>query len=250
MNRVQQGRRLRTRTVGFAVLVAVMTAGLLLAAVVALGMPGTLALFNEQQPAQADIAAGHIFRGDRDTPAFSVTDMSSGSSSDGSYGPAFAGDSRHFSTVAWPSAFDTSRYIELDLNSPLPGGLAVSNGQLSLRFTGDSGGTTACIYVEIRLASSGALLSSHGSSGSPLGCASGTSYTTVTPSLGALTSSDTGNDLRVRIYGRDSATGPMRLDQVVVSGDTPYASFTLYPILTRDVHGGQTDVIRWGLAGS
>jgi hypothetical protein len=42
----------------------------------------------------------------------------------------------------------------------------------------------------------------------------------------------------------------MRLDQVVVSGSTPYVPFTLYPTLTRDVHDGRTDLIRWGLAGS
>jgi hypothetical protein len=42
----------------------------------------------------------------------------------------------------------------------------------------------------------------------------------------------------------------MPLDQVVVNGSTPNSSFTLYPILTRHVHDGRTDLIRWGLAGS
>lgn len=251
MNLMRRGRLLRTRTAGFAALLAVLTATAALAAVVGLGLPGTTALFSNQQPAAADISAGHIFRGDRDTPAFSVTDVSSGSSSDGSNSYAFASDSRYFSTVAWPAAFDSARYIELDLNAPLPAGLSVSSGQLSLRFAGDSAGASVCVYVELRRISNGDLLSSHGSSGSPLGCASETSYTTVTPSLSALIDTDVGNDLRVRIYGRDSgATGPIRLDEVVISGSTPYASFTLYPILTRDVHDGRTDLIRWGLAGS
>ena len=122
---------------------------------------------------------------------------------------------------------------------------------LSLRFAGDSGSASACVYVELRRISTGGVLSSHGSSASPLGCATGTSYTTLTPSLLAVSDTDVGNDLRLRIYGRDAgATGAMRLDQVVVNGSTPYSSFTLYPILTRDVHDGRTDLIRWGLAGS
>lgn len=241
---------LRPRATGLAVFLAVLTAAALLAGAVALGLRGTNAQFYVAQPVAADISSIHIFRDERDTPAFSVNDVSSGSSTDGSSAAAFAADSRYFTTVAWPSSFDSSRYIELDLNSPLPAGLSASNGQLALRFAGDSGGTTACVYVEIRQISDGALVSSSGSAGSPLSCASGTTYTSVTPSLTALTTTDLGNDLRVRIYGRDSATGPIRLDQVVISGDTPYASFTLYSILTRDVHDGQSDLIPWGLAGS
>jgi hypothetical protein len=232
-------------------LLAVLTASAALAAVVGLALPGTTAYFSNQQPAAANLGAGRIFRGNRDTYGWTVTDVSSGSSTDGTAGFAIASDSRYFSTVAWPSAFDSARYIELDLNSPLPAGLTLSSVTLSIRLAGDSGGASPCLYVELRRISTGGVLSSHGSSGSPLGCASGTSYTTLTPSLSAVTDTDVGNDLRVRIYGRDAgATGPMRLDQVVVSGSTAYSSFTLYPILTRDVHDGRTDLIRWGLAGS
>lgn len=249
---MRRGRLLRTRATGLVTLLAVLAATAALAAVVGLGLPGTTAHFTtSQQPAAADLSAGRIFRDERDTYGWSVTDNSSGSATDGSAGFAFAGDSRYFSTVAWPAAFDSARYIELDLNSPLPAGLSVSSVSLSLRFAGDSGGASPCLYVELRRISTGGLLSSHGSSGSPLGCASGTSYTSLTPSLSAVTDTDVGNDLRVRIYGRDAgALGAMRLDEVTVSGSTPYSSFTLYPILTREVHDGRTDLIRWGLAGS
>jgi hypothetical protein len=251
VSELRRRRLLRSRTAGFATLLAVITATTALAAVVGLGLPGTTAFFSNQQPAAANLGAGRIFRANRDTIAWTVTDKSSGSSTDGSAGFAYAGDSRYFATVAWPAAFDSARYIELDLNSPLPAGLTVSSGQLSLRFAGDSAGASVCVYVELRRISSGALLSSHGSSGSPLGCTTGTTYATLTPLLSAVTDTNFGNDLRVRIYGRDTgASGPIRLDQVVVSGSTPYASFTLYPLLTRDVHDGRTDLIRWGLAGS
>ena len=251
MNDQLRRRQLRTRGVALAALIAVVVSAALLTATIGLGLPWTSALFINQQPVAADLSAARIFRGDRDTPAFAISDTSSGSASDGSYSLAFASDSRYFSTVAWPAAFDGARYIEIDLNSPLPAGLAASSVQLALRFAGDSGGAAPCVYLELRRVSTGALLSSHGSSGSPLGCASGTTYATLSPSLSAVTTSDLANDLRLRVYGRDSgAGGPMRLDQAVVSGSTPYASFTLYPILTRDAHDGRTDVIRWALAGS
>lgn len=251
MTHLRRGRLLRTRTASLVTLLAVLTATAALVAVVGLGMPGTTAYFTNQHPAAANLGAGRIFRDERDTYGWSVTDNSSGSAIDGSAGSAFAGDGRHFSTVAWPAAFDSARYIELDLNSPLAAGLSVSSVSLSLRFAGDSGGASPCVYIELRRISTGGLLSIHGSSGSPLGCASGTSYTTLTPSLAAVTDTDVGNDLRVRIYGRDAgATGAMRLDQVAVSGSTAYSSFTLYPILTREVHDGRTDLIRWGLAGA
>lgn len=251
MNHLRRGRLPRTRA-GFAALAVALMCATLFVATIGLGLPQwTGALYSNQQPVAANVSAARIFRGDRDTPAFVINDTSSGSATDGSYPIAFASDSRYFTTVAWPAAFDSARYLELDLNSPLPAGLVASGGQLSLRFTGDSGGASTCVYVELRRISTGALLSSHGSSGSPLGCTSGTTYTTLTPLLSAVTTSDLANDLRVRIYGRDSgATGPIRLDQVVVSGSSPYASYTLYPILTRDVHDGRTDVIRWALAGS
>jgi hypothetical protein len=250
MNQLRREGLLRTRA-GIATLAVASTAVVLIVATVGLGLPWTGALYSNQQPVAANLSAAHIFRGDRDTQAFAISDTSSGSATDGSYSIAFASDSRHFTTVAWPGAFDSARYIEIDLNSPLPAGLAASSVQLSLRFSGDSGGASTCVYVELRHISTGGLLSSHGSSGSPLGCANGTTYTTLSPSLGAVTTSDLANDLRVRVYGRDSgASGPIRLDEVVVSGSTPYASFTLYPILTRDVHDGQTDVTRWALAGS
>jgi hypothetical protein len=251
MSHLRRGRVLRTRTAGFVALLAVVTATAALAAVVGLGLPGTTAFFTNQQPAAANLGAGRIFRGERDTAAWSISDKSSGSATDGSAGFAFSGDSRYFATYAWPAAFDSTRYIELDLNAPLPAGLSLSSVALNLRFAGDSGGASPCVYVELRRISTGGLLSSHGSSGSPLGCATGTTYTTLTPSLSAATDTDVGNDLRVRIYGRDAgALGALRLDEVTVNGSTPYSSFTLYPILTRDVHDSRTDLIRWGLAGS
>jgi hypothetical protein len=239
-------RRHRAVALGVASLATVA----LIAGVAMVAWPLTGATFTNSVPVGADIGAAHIFRGTRDTVAFSVSDVSSGSATDGSNSYAFASDGRYFTSYAFGSSFDGSRYLELDLNAPLPPGLAISGGQLSLRFAGNAAGTSSCVYVEIRQASSGSLVSTLGSSGSPLGCASGTSFTTVSPSLSSVSTTDTADDLRIRIYASDSAAGPLRIDAATISGSTPYASFTLYPILTRDHHDGQNDVVRWGLAGS
>lgn len=228
---------------------AVVTVVLATAGVAMVALPYTGATFTNSMPVGAAVGAGRIFSGSRDTVAFSVTDASSGSATDGSNSYAFASDGRYYTSYAFGSAFDAARYLELDLNAPLPAGLNVSSGQLSLRFSGGSGGTATCVYVEIRRASTGGLVSSHGSSGSPLGCSSGTTFTGASASLGGVTTTDIANDLRIRIYASDSAAGALRLDSATISGSTPYASFTLYPILTRDHHDGQNDLIRWGLAG-
>jgi hypothetical protein len=236
-------RARRTRLAAAAVITVVAVASLVMIA-----LPWTGATISNNVPANADLGAAHIFRGTRDTVAFSVTDNSSGSSTDGSNAYAFASDGRYYSSYAFGSSFSTSRYLELDLNSPLPAGLSVSSGQLSLRISGVAAGTSTCVYVEIRQASTGSLVSTHGSAGSPLGCSSGTTFSTITASLGAVSSTDIANNLRIRVYASDSSAGALRVDAATISGSTPYASFTLYPILTRDHHDGNDDLIRWGLA--
>ena len=226
-----------------------LTAAAAFAALVMLGLPGTGALLTGDYPVANNIAASRIFRDERITPAFYVNDVSSGSAVNQSSGSAFASDSRYFLSRTWPAAFDAARYLEFDTNSPLPAGLSASNVTLNLRLASDAGTGSVCLYVELRRASTNALVSSHGSSGSPLGCTSATAYTTLNVSLTLVTTTDVANDLRVRIYARDSALGAMRVDQASVSTDTPYVSSTLYPILSREVYSGQTELLRWGLAG-
>jgi hypothetical protein len=150
----------------------------------------------------------------------------------------------------WATSFSAGRYLELDLNAPLPGGLDVTNGTLVIKLASDTPVSTACYYVEVRRQSNGAVLSSHGSSGSPLECVAGTTFSTLNVSLSAVNTTDIADDLRVRVYAADTGSAAVRIDRLVVSGDTPYSAFTLYPELTRDVHGGITDVLRWSLAGT
>lgn len=230
-----------------AALAGTIASAILLASLVMLGLPGTAALFTADYPHAVNIAAGRIFRAERVTPAFAVTDRSSGSAVDGSSTSAF-NDARHLLTRVWPTTFSASRYMDIELDDPLPAGLATSSVALTLRLASDLGSGSVCVYLELRRISSDALLSSHGSAGSPLACTSGSSYSALSVALSAVSSTDSANDLRVRVFGRDSASGPIRLEQAVIVGDTPYSTFALYPVLTREAFSGETETIPWGLA--
>ena len=221
----------------------------LVAAGVVLRQNDTGALFTNQRPVGAAIGAARIFSGERVTPAFSVSDNSSGAATDGSSANAFGNDGRYFLSRVLPAAFAADRYLDFDFNGPLPAGLTAQTVAASVRLSSDLGTGTVCVYFELRRASTNALLSSHGTSATPSACTSGTTASVVSINFGAVTTTDVANDLRLRMFARDTSAGALRLDEATISGQTPYSSWTLYPILTRESYSGQIELLRWGLAG-
>jgi hypothetical protein len=209
----------------------------------------TRALFNESMQQNANIGAGRIFPGTRSTSAFAVTDRSGGSAVDRSSPFAFAGDGRMVTTAAWSSAFASSRYVQFDLNAPLPAGISVSGASFRYLFASGDVGGTACVYVEVRRISDDALLATYGSAGSPLDCTTGTTLALLTQSIPIVGSTDAANDLRVRVYGSDSASATGVIDQATVTGSTPYSSFTLYPVRFADSASGTPVSAPWELQG-
>ena len=206
----------------------------------------SLAIFTAQQDGESVIGTKALVPGERVTPAFQVGDASSGTEVDRSSSFAFSGDSLTATTSAWSSAFASDRYLEFDLNDSLASGVAVSASTFNLRLA-SSGAGEACYFFEVRRISTGALLGTHGSSGSPVGCVTGTtsgSFSTATPSL-ATTS--IANDLRIRIFGRESGNAPMVIDLATVAGTTLNQSFTLYPVLFRDAADTTVESVPWGL---
>lgn len=206
-----------------------------------------LAYFSSTRGTAATFSSMQIFSGTRSTAAFSVTDASSGTAVDASNPYAFD-DSRTATTSAWATAFDTGRYLDIDLNGPLPSELAVSGATFHLRFASSAAGDTTCYYADVRTASTGALLATYGSSGSPVGCVTGTTASTVSVAIGAVSTSGRANDLRVRIYGRNSGSGSMVIERATVSGATPQISFTLYPIAVSDAADGSPAPWIWALS--
>jgi hypothetical protein len=220
------------------------------AAVGAVAFTGvTRALFTNSSSQTAAVGAGRIFPGTRTTSAFAVQDSSGGGSPVDRSNPfAVAGDGLTQATGSWSTSFRSARYVQFDLNSPLPGGLA-ANATFNLQFASSSAGAAMCVYVEVRRTSTGSVLGTYGSSGSPLACGTGTTMTSLTQPLGVVTSTDTANDLSVRVYASDDASSSSSFDLATVSGSTPYAAFTLYPASFTDAADGTAAPHPWALEG-
>jgi hypothetical protein len=155
--------------------------------------------------------------------------------------PAFNDGTLYAAQSSFPTAYNAARYVEFRLNAPLPGGLTVSGLQLSFDLRAGAAVGTACFFVDLRRTSTGALITTYGSSGTPVACASGNaSTTTTTTNLSGVTTSDVANDLTVRAYIWTSPATRNSVDRVVINGSTPQRTFTLYPQSVNDVTGAST----------
>ncbi len=193
-------------------------------------------------------AASRIFPAMHVTSGFDVQDASSGAVVDRSSPFAVAGDLRTVSTKAWTTGFTSSRYLQFDLSAPLPDGLAVSAPSLRITFA-STGASTACVYIEIRRISTDALLATYGSAGSPAGCVTGTTLTTIVQPVPVVASTDLVNDLRVRVLGRESGSLGMVVDEARFSGSTPYMGFSTYPVRFTDAADEVPLTTPWDLQG-
>jgi hypothetical protein len=218
-----------------------------LASVVVATVGLSLAIFTAQANPQALFGTKALFPGERVTPAFQVGDASSGSEINRSSPFAFPADGLTTTTSAWSSAFASDRYLEFDLNDSLASGVAVSAATFDFRFA-SSGAGQACYYFEIRQISTGAVLGTYGSTGSPVGCVTGPTLTSFSTSIAAVATTSIANDLRVRVFGTESASAGTVIDLATVSGSTAYQGFTLYPVMFRDAADTTPEIIPWGLA--
>jgi hypothetical protein len=206
----------------------------------------SLALFTAQAQAPAIFATKAVFPGERVTPAFQIGDSSAGSQTDTSSPFAFPADGLTTTTSAWSVAYAANRYLEFDFNDSLASGVAVAAASFEFRFASGGAGQ-ACFYFEMRQISTGAVLAIHGGPGSPIGCVTGpTAATFSTPMPSVATSSDA-NDLRIRIFGKESTNGAMVVDLATVDGSTPHQGFTLYAVTFRDAADTTPETIPWKL---
>jgi hypothetical protein len=238
----RRGRSGRVLAVVASIVVLVLSAGV--------GFSASFALFTDSGSSGAILGTKAIFPGERVTPAFIVGDASAGGAPvDRSSQLGFSGDGLTLTSSAWSNAFDGNRYLDFDLNASLPGGLAVSSASFDLSFSSASGGATACYYFEVRRISTGAVLGTYGSSGSPIDCVAGTTLTLSTTSIAAsVSSTNVLNDLRIRVLGKDSGSNGVVVDRATVTGSTPYASYTLYPVRFWDAADTTASTVPWELA--
>jgi hypothetical protein len=192
-----------------------------------------------------------IFSGVRSTSAWTIRDASGGGAeANKDDALSYADGTTTVSGTAWATTFSATRYLELDFNSALPNGLSVSSPQLNFRMASTNNASTWCFYVEVYRVSTSTLIGSHGTSGAPYACNSGTTQTTTNISLSEVSTTTIANDLRVRIYIDDSKTKTSATDMATVTGSTPYSSFTAYEQVYRDRSSGTAATTDWGPATS
>jgi hypothetical protein len=240
-------RRLEIAVARHRIAIAVVVSIALLVSVNVAVISTSLAVFTAQPEAAAIFGTKALFPGERVTPAFQVGDSSSGSETDRSNPFAFASDSLTTTTSAWSSSFAAGRYVEFDLNSSLASGVAISSPTFDFSFASSAAGQ-ACYYFEVRRISNGAVLGTYGSSGSPVGCVTGSTLAASSTLIPVFATTSIANDLRVRVFGKESGGAAMVIDRATAGGSTAYQSFTLYPVVFRDAADTTLDVIPWGLA--
>jgi hypothetical protein len=224
----------------------------LLVVVVAAGLLGSVgsvfAAFNGATSNSGNsFSAKRIFPDDRSTSAWAVRDAADATSADVSDPFAFA-DGVAQTTGNWSTAFSATRYLEFDLNASRAAGLAVTSPTFDFRYRPSTSTDNVCFYFEVLSITSGSVIATYGSSGTPVQCVTGASYVTVSTPIPAISTTDLMNDLRVRVYARNvTGARSIQVDMATVGG-TAYSAFTLYPTSVVDRASGTATTIPWKLA--
>jgi hypothetical protein len=184
------------------------------------------------------------------TSAWDVRDASSATESNASEPHAFSGDSRTATSGGLLSGFDPSRYLQLDYNSPLPPGLGASGASFDFDFAAAGAGQAACFYFEVRRISTGNVIGTHGDSGNPVACQTGTAIKSTATPLPEVDATQVADDLRVRVFVSNSLLGGITRDRATVSGTANGAPFRLYETKITDATGLVPNTTPWGLATS
>jgi predicted ribosomally synthesized peptide with SipW-like signal peptide len=159
---------------------------------------GSLAVFSDSEQVVASISAGRIFPGVRTTSGFVVHDASGGGAEDDRTSPfAVVGDGRTVTSTDWATSFAANRYLQFDVNAPLPAAVDASGITFRLTLSSASVAGTACAYVNVRRISDDASLATYGSGGAPAACVTGTTPASFAISLPVVITTDAANDLRV-----------------------------------------------------
>jgi hypothetical protein len=200
----------------------------------------------------SSFGAKRIFPRIRSMSAWTVRDASGGAGETTSDDPLSYADSVVQATGKWASSFSASRYVEFDFSGSTPSGISVSSAQFNYKWAASSSSATSCVYIAVYQASTSTLLGTYGSSGSPLACANSTTPNqTINQSISSVvTTTNTLNDLRVRVYSYDSASKAISIDQTTLSGSTAYGNFSLYEKIYRDASTGTVSTTSWSVGTS
>ncbi len=185
------------------------------------------------------------------TSAWDLGDASAGGAEVDRSDPSAFADGITVSTSAPQTSFNAARYLSLDYVSPLPTNATPTTTTFDIRFAASNPARTVCFYFEVRRASTNAVVATHGSAASPVGCVTGTAQTAFSTPLPEVTSRAIANDLRVRAYMRSTnSAGAVVLDRATVTTSTSQGSFVLHEDAFSDVLSGAAVDRTWGLVAS
>jgi hypothetical protein len=181
---------------------------------------------------------------------WNIRDASVGVEQDKTDPLAVSGDTRLLGTGAFASSFDTSRYFQVDFNSPLASGASISSVNFNFSFSAGSSNDTGCFYFDVRRASTGAVIGTHGDATNTIGCVAGTTQQSFSTALSEVTSSAIANDLRIRVYAKTTRAGTIAIDKATVTGSTSTDAFTLYDMqyVNNAIGGANPSTTAWGPA--
>lgn len=210
-----------------------------------------LAAFTSTDSSGAAYATKRIFAGVRSSWAWDVRDASAGAGETNSSDTLSYVDARTVTTKSWSSAFAPTRFDDFDFGAGLPAGVPVTSATFTLTLAATRTPDTVCYYVDVRRASTNALLGTHGSSGTPSACVTGLTQTTTTVDVSAeVTTTDIANDLRIRVYGNNSTSRPMTIDRASMTIAMPYATATLLEKRWDDEADGVAAATLWPLVST
>jgi hypothetical protein len=192
------------------------------------------------------LSTKRIFPGVRSAWPWDVRDASGGGAEANSSDALSFADGVTSTTKNWSSSFSATRFDDFDFSSGRPPGIPISSATLNFTFAPSRLTDNACFYIEVRRASTNALLGTHGSSGSPLSCANLGAQVAATVDISAeVTTTDIANDLRIRVYANQSANKAIKIDLASVSITTPYSNATMFETRWDDEANAASTVALW-----
>ena len=196
------------------------------------------------------VASKRIFAGVRSVSAWDIRDASGGGAETNNSDALSYADGVTATTKNWSTAFSATRFDDFDYNPGQPAGIAVSSATFNFTFAPSRAQDTACFYVEVRRASTNALLGTHGSSGVPSACANGAQVAAAVNISSEVTSTDIANDLRIRVYANNSTNRPIRIELASVTLTTPNVTATAFEKRWDDEANAAAAVTLWPLVAT
>jgi hypothetical protein len=196
------------------------------------------------------LSTKRIFSGVRSAWPADVRDASGGAAETNSSDTLSYADGVTVTTKSWSSAFGATRFDDFDFSGGRPAGVPVSSATFNFTFAPSRANDDACFYIDVRRASTNALLGTHGSSGSPSACSTGSTVSATVSVSAEVTNTDIANDLRIRVYANNSTNRPLKIDLASVSITTPWFTTTLLEKRWDDEANAASTVAIWPLVAT